>query len=477
MTADAALHDYQEPQAETERSSTAVLLVHGIGVQPEHETLETYGGAIERLWVSFQNSGGEFTSRRRKTGDRRIIELQGPDQAVTIGEGHWDPVVKQAPGTLRLAYWIMVVAPASLIFSCRFPTRGSGQSWRRWIQRCALVVPTLALLTPMLMIVTVLTSAARLLRLVSDDKFDLVARTIGDAFHFTSGSAESREMIETVAERAQALAVGKDRLVVVAHSQGGAVAWRALRSDTWPSIPTEIVTLGSGHLRLLTLRSFRRPGLSRIALGLWNLAALLVSLFMGAALAYGAVLSVTDAATVAEAIGLLTAFIAFTATIYGIMIVVALGAPMLLAQRAVTKAISNRISESTHYWLDISSTRDVVPDGAVASDRAAILTVVNRRSILWDHTSYHENAPGGIAAIVDRICPARLQHHHQLIQDLRSERKAFSKRLLRCERTTEAQFAGDQMAANIPAGSVTSRTPELSKRLPPPPRPGWALSV
>jgi hypothetical protein len=177
------------------------------------------------------------------------------------------------------------------------------------------------------------------------------------------------------------------QVIVVAHSQGAAIAHYALRRDFQPEIKS-LITLGSGLAKLDALRREHRwPQLARPGF--------VAIIYSGFAVF-----------TVYEAFWLHTAS--------GWSLIVGLLASSLMVSVALADLIRGARRDETNFWnqklgghlkwTDFYASRDPVPNGPSVEDGTAVsIEVQNRASLISDHTTYWTNVEQIVAPIAYKI--------------------------------------------------------------------------
>ena len=298
-----------------------VLFVHGIGTQRRGDTLSRSAAAVYRSldsWCSSQSGDG----RRALIGETwlaagddeaagparcRLLLEGAPDaagQSWLLAESHWadtfHPVRYQ-----QMLWWALVSVPRavylhainpsqSLRTALEIATPGSRAGLVNVDRSVDLTGPEIALRTfagAAMLILSPLLIGLVLLALVLLFILGLVpleasrnaalnlqrtlAQTLGDSFLFTANPVVEAAVVTRVQRDLLWLAERSRRVVLVAHSQGAAVSYRALqglvRARQLPSVVTEFVSYGSGLRKLADLD--RRKG-EGIALYGWCAAAL-----------------------------------------------------------------------------------------------------------------------------------------------------------------------------------------------------------
>jgi hypothetical protein len=203
----------------------------------------------------------------------------------------------------------------------------------------------------------------------------LLTATVGDSHAFVARPEAFEAMVDKVRVDLAAAADRSDRLIVVAHSQGAAVAHAALVSGGAPDNVVALITLGAGLQKLLALQeALRRPR----------------QLWIGAISRWGLIV--------------LAMFLVFTTSwdnpLVWVAAIALMFAPMI-GMRPIGDAVAARIRDLAQrrdlVWWDHFSALDPVPGGVLpelnelGDAAAASVRVRNRSSWLFDHVAYREN--------------------------------------------------------------------------------------
>ena len=244
-----------------------------------------------------------------------------------------------------------------------------------------------------------------------------LASTIGDCFVLLARPIEAASIVSGVRRDLRWLASKCSEVVIVAHSQGGAVAHLALRG----SIPGELkllFTFGSGLRKLEEARELMRSeasfGLSAVATSIaLSLLLLCTSLVL---------LAIVDNQQQSA-----------SSIIWIVVIGVGASAVLVAGVRDHLKGI--RLPELDRWieWLDAKKLRwrdcyasgDPVPNGivtAAAKDRT--LEVCNLSSMVSDHTSYWSNLDEFVSALYEEI---GLSREKDPVPDLRVATPLFQR--------------------------------------------------
>jgi hypothetical protein len=220
-------------------------------------------------------------------------------------------------------------------------------------------------------------------------------------------AAEVRRDIEWLGSRA-------DKVAVIAHSQGAAVAHRALEG-LGPGTVQLFITLGSGlnKLHLLRVASRRAHG-QREYLPLWLLGSAIVLFVFTLPLALIQLSCLMVAGCDSGSTAYPAWFIALgepgwlrrvvlVAVTYGLFGVVVVVAQVV---GRIPAAWQLKFPQGTVEWRDYYASSDPVSNGPLMSGpvpRPISTEVWNRASVIADHSSYWANRDGFVAQIAQRL--------------------------------------------------------------------------
>lgn len=364
----------------------SIVFVHGIGENEPGVTLEHMGrdfaDAVTRL---------DPEATVAELDDGIVVETVG--QRWKIGEANWD-VSFTEPGFVETVRWLVLVAPWILqreaLFWSRRRKLGEGgvgsmaaDVWRNWTSArfwarlggamfLAPILQVLALVAALLIFVP---GVGRVVRLV-------LVGVLGDAYKFVSYPEDTDRMTDAVEARLDEACHEATAVMAVAHSQGSAVVLDAIRRKQPPGL-RRLVTLGPGIGKLYGLRELADRTLF---LSAWTL------FRIGALVAFVASISGQTQGQFRGTIGLIALAIGGFAPLFGAQ----------TGRRRATEAIASAPGLGSEWtWLDLWSTWDLVPDGALRTPTAAVGTGVisvevrnNKRiysSLRADHTTYLQN--------------------------------------------------------------------------------------
>jgi hypothetical protein len=279
-------------QQEQPKPDLGVLFVHGIGEQLQGQTLTRFADPLSSWFTRWltrdeqvepgqdASSGVELTETELVPGERtpahtlmRVADPLGKHAPTTwlLAESWWAETFRP-PKTQTLLVWMLTILPYMLLEQFSVPLRRSRVLQRQVISRPPLswlrigassvllaaslplaglgLVLVAFLLVPLLIPVKALRDPAKTAALK-------LAYTLGDAFILTSSTVQFDAMVQRVATNLAWLAPQARTLVVVAHSQGAAVSYEAIRRHGSPANLEVFVTLGQGLGKLQRTRTLR----------------------------------------------------------------------------------------------------------------------------------------------------------------------------------------------------------------------------
>lgn len=253
-----------------------------------------------------------------------------------------------------------------------------------WLLQVAVILVSLLAWIPFPRFRTLLTNL--LLRL---------SGTLGDSYVFLESPVQRAAAIETTRQSLEWVAERSAKVVVIAHSQGAAIAYEALKRtrelDARTSGKVELfLTFGSGISKLTELEATSRTEWAR-----YFRIALLFALYCIVTFPR-AVQNAGDA-------------VWFVWMLYGLAPVMMLAVAVVEAWRACRKAVGDSASATLKpiRWIDFHSSKDPVPNGPLREtaldDRFESVEVVNRGSVASDHTSYWDNRDAFVLRLLHEI--------------------------------------------------------------------------
>jgi hypothetical protein len=386
----------------TEKHALGVLLVHGIGEQPRGDTLLAFGEPMIQVlgdWVH-----GRELGRVAVTGSKLSASaLESPEPAhavvgLTLGdrstswllaESWWAGEFRHPPFT-RLAGWLLTVGPWAIISHA---SRWLRDAPRAQLPYQALKVVLAIPLSWLMQIVVVLLAVLAWLpipglrRAISGFLLRLTG-TLGDSYVLLESPVQKTAAIESVRRDVRWLADRCDKVAVVAHSQGAAIARLALAESRHSSVCL-FATFGSGVSKLTELESLETGAVAR-----------LVRTFVAVSLVGLALLPRGLSLTPERSI-IWTLFLVMPLAFLGVSIKFVWDQSKAWPERART------LSLSPLDWVDFWATSDPVPNGPLARPgvvgQLRSVQVTNRISWFSDHSSYWENRDEFVLPLLDEL--------------------------------------------------------------------------
>lgn len=391
---------------ESKSSTLGVLIIHGIGDQKTGETLI---GAASPLFRWFQAKYSNDSQRvsileshlveDSETPAHTYFEIQTQDEQQTsidkrllLVEGLWAKAFYK-PKFTRLAFWSFIALPS--VVANQF-ARGLMQIGRQggriqsYPRLTLLLIGHFGLLL-LAVIIQVLIILLLPLALVPGfgksilDVQNLLASFIGDSFIFVSDPIQRSAIITRVAESLDWMAPKCDHIVVLAHSQGAAIAHQLLISPVVNKHKRKIsllLTFGSGLGKLYDLKKeLDKKNITRL-FGLFFLLSSVVFLFELPAYLYQISLPFNQRSLDIVSYSILSA---------------AFG-PWLILLIYFQNRTDDRLILVEQFpceqikWVDCYADKDIVPAGALLDiDKIESKAITNERSFISDHVTYWQN--------------------------------------------------------------------------------------
>ena len=258
------------------RHDLGVLLIHGIGDSKEGDMLQKWGRElINELNVKCDV---EVTSSKLRGHDRSYVSLNATQKgtsetkSILIVEAWWAEVFHR-PGFAKIVLWSILALPWTLLSSVDENYRRTGndfmEGWNSgfkervihvlniiaetgWLFVGLVVTPILVLLLILLFLVSLIpwsTTRNMVLPILN-----ALSGTLGDSYLFTNSDIVKGAIIDSVSQDLSWMAERAERRMILAHSQGAAVAHFVLK-EAWEHPPRidHLITYGSGLRKLLQL--------------------------------------------------------------------------------------------------------------------------------------------------------------------------------------------------------------------------------
>lgn len=279
-----------------------VLFVHGIGTQPRGRTLADWGGSLTSWidrWTAPPGSGARpaitvsdavLTADSPSEPPHAIVTLGLPTadrdaRTILLAESWWAETILP-PTYSDLLRWSLVVVPWTI--GSHFHARLLRTRQDRPLQRLWHLLTMLAalLLMPLLLAALALVLLLALIpwapvRAVAAAVQRALANTIGDSFILLQNGIQRAAILARVRRDLRWLAGRCHQTVIIAHSQGAAVAHLVLTETEVENVT--LVTFGPGIAKLQEIERLMRGNLpgkagpwvlsltaALIAVGLWQ---------------------------------------------------------------------------------------------------------------------------------------------------------------------------------------------------------------
>jgi len=415
--------------------SLGVLLVHGVGEQERGDTLTEVGDRLV-AWLKrrVEESGGS-----RLPGELNVLEVVGrqasedaiaaahavlhvtppkgggPPANWVLAESFWADVFRPAT-FLELAEWGVLIGPWAAATQVRSVTQRIeiGEQVPRLLRLALLPIVSLIGLAMLLLAViaglavTVVALALVVLAFTSIPFLADFARSaqrtlangVGDAYVLTRSPMRFGAMSTQVRSDLQALRKSCSCVAVIAHSQGTAVAWHAIKyeltdsdGESGPSAPISLFTTYGQAIRKLTF---------------------MLNIARGDATRGGKIAAVSGAGFVLVAFWLF--LLAGLNPLVVLALVGAIASELVLITRAapVWEASGKDLASDWEEvrraapgieWFDLWASADPAPGGPLDLEANGIssLKIRNLASPILDHVVYWKNGAEFLAAVTSRL--------------------------------------------------------------------------
>ncbi|MFK8182922.1 MAG: hypothetical protein AB8B99_06065 [Phormidesmis sp.] len=393
-------------KANGNQSTLGVLIIHGIGDQKTGETLIGAASPLFR-WFQARHSNDSqrvsiIESHLREDSDtpaHTCFEITTEDEQKTsidrrllLVEGLWANAFYK-PKFTRLAFWSFIALPS--VVASQF-ARGLMQIGRQGgrIQsypRLTLLLIGhfgLLLLAVIIQVLIILLLPLALVPGLGKSILavqNLLASFIGDSFIFVSDPIQRSSIITRVAESLDWMAPKCDRIIVLAHSQGAAIAHQLLISPIANKHKNKIsllLTFGSGLGKLYDLKKeLDKKNIIRL-FGLFFLLSSVVCLLKLPAYLYQISLPLNQRSLDIVAYSILwAAFVPWLILL--IYFQYRTDERVILVEQFPCEQIK---------WVDCYADKDIVPAGALLDiDKIESRPITNERSFISDHVTYWQN--------------------------------------------------------------------------------------
>jgi pimeloyl-ACP methyl ester carboxylesterase len=388
------------------RHPLGVLFVHGIGEQPRGDTLLAFGEPLIQSiqqWVEGREIGqatvieSKLSASQLASGEpaHAVLQMTVCDRSPhtwLLAESWWAEEFRRPP-FMKLAGWLLTVGPWAMI--------SHTSRWRRdapLLQRgYRLLEIILAIPLSWLMQIVVASVAVvawlpiPVLRRSVSGFLLRITGTLGDSYVLLENPVQKAAAIGTLHHNVGWLADRCDKVVVVAHSQGAAIARLTLEERPHPKVCL-LVTLGSGIAKLKELETLSTGGLARAVRTMLAVSMVAIALLPRA-------LSLVPDDDVRSMVW----------SLFLLMPV----AVVVAAVTVVWKEIESwpkraaKLSLAPIDWIDYWATFDPVPNGPLAPDGVVEglqqVKVTNRMSLSSDHSAYWDNREGFVLPLLRQL--------------------------------------------------------------------------
>jgi hypothetical protein len=377
-------------------TTVRIIVVHGIGNQRIGATAARWSDAFVRFGRAATYVPEVSTAMLTDDPSRVTVRLTGPHRVpfrnrtveLAVEEAHWAESFAE-PTLGRVLRFLLTVAPVLAITQTIliWRTHGGAEGRDRALHRplwhgftvvgplglgivlLGVAAPLVAVLLLLLLVGAALPVPA--VRRVVGRGLGWLSASIGDAYLFVADPVNRAAMETRLAQRlAEASSMPTDRTVILAHSQGAALAYRALTALQDMQRPASLITVGSGVGRL------RQVGL------LQTIPWFLTPVFLG----------VVACASVGIAVWeLLPTTLLLLAAVLLTAIAWAVCRRWLDDSREEDGSLPPPLAGVT--WLDIAARIDPVPNGPATADAGAqgryqFALVAGELSVVRDHVRY-----------------------------------------------------------------------------------------
>lgn len=438
----------------SKQSKIGILFVHGIGDQPRRDTLLRFGEPIikilqehiadepieedRELFTRLGNVKVQHPSFIDSVNDNIpesitvSIELEEKSSSPTgkmewiLAETWWAEVFV-SPKFSSLAFWVLTVGP--WVALTHIGQRAKNENYGvlktvfKWI--LAWVVSFIV------QIITLILSVAAILPIPKfreklTEVLSLLTATLGDAYVLISSPVQRAAAMQRVQDGIDWLKnkCKCDEVVVIAHSQGAAIAAEKLAEEH--KDVDLFITYGSGIAKLTQLNELYN---SRIISRVKNdkkstfkrfvvtISILFTPVFFMSLLAVPVLMPFLGNYE----------WLAYIFNGYIFMFVVLLylsTTNILLDYKNKLEKMKNSITNGKTRWINIYSSHDPVSNGPLKLEITTNFSeyeVVNEKTLFGDHTLYWQNIDGFVANIVyqiDRLCQASFIYKYKDVETL-----------------------------------------------------------
>jgi hypothetical protein len=398
-----------------------VLFVHGAGDHGVGSTLIEFGEPLVAWldgWLSRGEQAPTSDGDAARAGAAQILvreadahapahsavtlrsQRDGKPHVWLLAEARWDEAFTP-PAFKQVLLWAIGVVPWTVLTQFIGPLIDESRLLRPDLLAILRFFWNIVASTFLALVAAVVLQTVALVILVLsiiplDPVRDVVSRlqrfassSVGDLYMVLTSPIQRAALTSAVQRDVDWLrAQGCERVAVIAHSQGGYVAYQAL-ADAWYRPVDTFVTFGSGLIRLTESERARRTGLLAPAL-IGVIGALIAIRF-----APTAILGTFEIWEKHQASGL--AFVVGAVMAVGLAIAIR----HYRAEKEVPPDLPSRAP-----WIDFVTNEDPVLNGSRAGrlpGRVHKVRVQNRASVVADHGSYWQNSDQFVARVAMKV--------------------------------------------------------------------------
>jgi hypothetical protein len=403
-----------------EVSELGVLFVHGIGSQRRGDTLLDFGEPLGQSLTDWFGpeavtwSGTELVDPKggAPAHTRIAIDRGGERRRLLVAESTWADAFNP-PSWWPLMTWLLWAVPFVVLRATdhrlglvrtnqlidahrklRHPLRWlANQAWR--IVKNVASVAIVLVLTVVLLLLSPIALIPRV-RAAAQSVQRLLIRYIGDSYDLVVSPGRGDAMVAQVeSDLAWLESASVLKVAIVAHSQGAELVRRMLARRARGKPIASLITFGSGIAKLRAVE--RLHGQGRTAVFAYALRGVAAALTCG-----GVVLAVLRG-------GIWLPIVAVAAIASGALITGARGVlKQIVNDDDLGEELAEVVEGRLRRWHDYYATSDPVPEGALPLDEVKLeagrsTRIANRRSPLFDHTSYFGNGEAFRPAVLAEL--------------------------------------------------------------------------
>ena len=415
-----------------------ILFVHGIGQQPQGDTLLRFGEPFVKWLQEWFKSlcQTESVKIRKSVLGAPVLDSHTPPYSILdfetssgtsswlLAENWWASEIRNPPIT-KLAFWILTRGTWIVLSSFgklakrpQFEPKDQREPVSRWAFPCSIIYFFGSLLAAFILWLLVL--SITIFSVIPFHKFRAflskflltILQWVGDIYVLTENPLQTAAAVTHIREDLSWLKPRCDTTVVIAHSGGVALVYEALK--TGAEDVNVLITYGSGLGMVTELNTITEIKPSLFYVSFYAVLALPLLSFLCRKINFPPesildLYSIGD--NILQIIGTVVVWvIAYrAATIKEIEIKTKLKSGTL--EHHINEKFNEYLSEpkllSTMRWVDFYATYDLIPNGPLPSKPKSLnfhtCPVVNFKSIFGDHTGYWDNTDEFVTKVMQVI--------------------------------------------------------------------------